>query len=486
MAHTPVRSFLAYAARAFYTFSMELGFETIGNATLICHDRGPILVTDPWIKGNAYFGSWTLSHQIPDEQMNSILQCEFVWISHGHPDHLSAESLKLLKKRKILLPDHVGGLISRYLTDQGYDVHVLKDKVWTKLSDRIRVLCLCDYNQDATLLVDIDGRLIVNMNDSRALGWQSFIRKTVKNYATSYYLRLQGSGDAAMLNFFDEHGNRMLRDPAILSAPIGPWIARDTEYIGAKFFVPFSSMHRYQRQDSVWIERYGTSLSDFAKGFDSKACQILPAYIKCDCTTDKWETIDPAETPRVVREPKEFGDDWSEQLDKADVTKATKYFQSIFHLTETLDFINLRVGGKDNVIELGKKKFNRGITFEAPRHSLMLAINYEIFDDMLIGNFMKTTLHGKLKSRTPSLAPDFEPYVPKYADNGRAKSKEELNLYFKEYRSRLDRSAVLSDFLITKFEALSKNVFRHYFSQNSAVYQTGKRLYRAARKTIGP
>jgi L-ascorbate metabolism protein UlaG (beta-lactamase superfamily) len=71
---------------------MELGFETIGNATLICHDCRPVLVTDPWIKGSAYFGSWALSHQIPDEQMHSIEECEFVWISHGHPDHLSAES----------------------------------------------------------------------------------------------------------------------------------------------------------------------------------------------------------------------------------------------------------------------------------------------------------------------------------------------------------------------------------------------------------
>jgi hypothetical protein len=152
---------------------MKLGFETIGNATLICHDTRPVLVTDPWITGSAYFGSWTLSHQIPNEQMNSIEQCEFVWISHGHPDHLSAESLKVLNTKKILLPDHVGGLIFRYLTDEGYDVHIIKDRVWTKLSDRIQVLCLCDYNQDATLLVDINGRLIVNMNDATALGLDS-------------------------------------------------------------------------------------------------------------------------------------------------------------------------------------------------------------------------------------------------------------------------------------------------------------------------
>ena len=83
---------------------MELGFETIGNATLICHDCRPVLVTDPWITGSAYFGSWGLSHQIPDEQMQAIEKCEFVWISHGHPDHLSAESLQVSKHEEISHP----------------------------------------------------------------------------------------------------------------------------------------------------------------------------------------------------------------------------------------------------------------------------------------------------------------------------------------------------------------------------------------------
>ena len=463
---------------------MELGFETIGNATLICHDRRPVLVTDPWIKGSAYFGSWALSHQIPDEQMHSIEHCEFVWISHGHPDHLNAESLKTLKKKKILLPNHVGEYIFRYLQDEGYDVSILKDKAWTKLSDHIKVLCLCDYNQDATLLVDINGRLIVNMNDSKALGWKSFIRKTVRSYPVSFYLHLEGIGDAEMLNFFDENGQRILRDPAILAAPLGPWIARETEYIGAKFFIPFSSMHRYQRQDSIWIQNYTTSIADYAKGFDSKVCEILPAFVKCDCMHDRWEQINPPATLLVVRDPREFGDDWDEQLDKADIATATKYFQSIFHLTKNIDFINLRVGGKDNIIELGKKNFHRAITFEAPRHSLMIAISYEIFDDMLIGNFMKTTLHGKLKSRMPTLSPYFEPYVPKYADNGRAKSQKELKLYFKEYKKRIGFNPISAELLLNKFEMLSKNVCRHYFSENSTMYQTTKHVYHSIRRML--
>src|SRR5215813_6158901 len=281
---------------------MDAGFETIGNATLICHDGGPVLVTDPWIKGSAYFGSWVLSHQIPQEQLNSIIDCEFVWISHGHPDHLSAESLELLRDKKILVPDHVGGRIFSGLKEHGYDVHVLKDNTWTKLSNRINTLCLCDYNQDATLLVDINKRLVINMNDAGALGWKRVVRKIVKNYQTSFYLSLQGYGDADMFNFFDEAGNRIVRDQSVFAMPLGPWIARKTESIGAKFFIPFSSMHKYQRQDSIWNQPYTTSISDYERGWDSKESRILPAFVKYDCMSDTWEKINPPETPLVVKD----------------------------------------------------------------------------------------------------------------------------------------------------------------------------------------
>ena len=91
---------------------MELGFETIGNATLICYDKTPILVTDPWIIGSAYFGSWSLSHEIPQEQIDAIERCEYVWISHGHPDHMSGESVELLRDKKFLIPDHAGSRIA--------------------------------------------------------------------------------------------------------------------------------------------------------------------------------------------------------------------------------------------------------------------------------------------------------------------------------------------------------------------------------------
>jgi hypothetical protein len=62
----------------------------------------------------------------------------------------------------------------------------------------------------------------------------------------------------------------------------------------------------------------------------------------------------------------------------------------------------------------------------------MTAIDYEIFDDLLIGNFMKTTLH-KFDSLYDG---EFNFAVTKFGDNGRVKTHREVDAYLREYRSR--------------------------------------------------
>lgn len=448
---------------------MDIGFETIGNATLICYDRGPILATDPWLSGSAYFGSWTLGYEIPEQQTAAIRGCPYVWISHGHPDHLDMGSLKRFQNKKILLPDHVNGRICGSLKALGFDVSVLKDRVWTRLSDRVRVACVSDYNQDAILLVDLDGCLVVNLNDATDKGWGRFVRQATRGSRVSFLMCLTGFGDADMINFFDEGGARIL-PPAAARRPVGQRVSVLTQRYRARFFVPFSSMHAYQRTDSLWANEYTTSLEDYAVGFEGRGSEILPAFIRYDCARDSIEQTRPRKTPLAPRAPAEFRDNWSETLKEEEVRQIEGYFKAIFHLTTFLDFINVRVGGQDHRVEFRKKGFERGITFEAPRHSLMASVRHEIFDDMLIGNFMKTTLHGKW--RRASLYPDFTPYVAKYADNGRARSKAELAAYFAEYRRRAPWDAIRH-----RLEETGKDILRATLPADSGLYQAIRAAY---------
>jgi hypothetical protein len=62
----------------------------------------------------------------------------------------------------------------------------------------------------------------------------------------------------------------------------------------------------------------------------------------------------------------------------------------------------------------------------------MTAVEFEVFDDLLIGNFMKTTLH-EMRSLYDD---DFNFAVTKFGDNGRVSTYHELDNYLKEYRRR--------------------------------------------------
>ncbi len=418
---------------------MDLGFETIGNACLICHDNGPVLATDPWIKGSAYFGSWTTSHEIPAQQLAHIRACKYLWISHGHPDHLSQESLAELKDKEILLPDHFGvhggGRVARELREMGFKVRVLKDGVWTQLAPRMRILSLSDYNQDASLLVDLGGHLLVDSNDASDNGGGAFVREIVSQYPDSYLLALTGYGDADMIHFFDEQG-RLIPPPAMKKEPFLDGLEGVLEAFGIRSYVPFSSQHRYQRTDSAWANECATPPSVYKTHFQSSRHQLLPIFCRCDFTREDVRSIDPPERANLLIPPERFGDTWSDELAPADVEKLRKYFARFEHLKSFLGTLNFRVGGKDNVIEIDRRH-PLGITFETPRASLMTVVEYEIFDDLMIGNFTKTTLHGPWeRAGTLALYPDFIPFVTKFGDNGGAHTKDELVVYFNEYKRR--------------------------------------------------
>lgn len=459
---------------------MDLGFETIGNATLIAFDRRPVLVTDPWLDGTPYFGSWGLPHEVPEEQRAAIRAAEYVWISHGHPDHLDPVSLAALHSKKILLPAHVGGRILRDLEAEAYDVRVLPVAEWVSLSERIRVLCVPDYNQDAILLVDFGDTLVVDVNDGYGFAWGRLIRGEIRRFRRSVLLQLTGYGDTDMMNFHDEQGHH-ITPPAVLKRRagegVGGQVARIAEAWGVTHVAPFSAMHRYRRQDSRWADEGTTPLELHADGFESKTTTMLPPYVRYDLVRDDAQPLDPPAADARVRLPAEFGDDWSEPLDAEGLEVGTRYFQSIEHLSSFLDYVNLRVGDRDNVIPLGARSFQRGVTFEAPRSSLVAALRHEVFDDLLIGNFMKTTLHGRWPRS--GLKPDFTPYVSKYADNGGARSPAELRAYFAEYRRR----AGAFEWFRHRLAVRAAAVFRSSVAIDTPLYDAARRAYWFVRRS---
>jgi hypothetical protein len=441
-----------------------LGIKTIGNATLIAFDGGPILATDPWFgdEDSAFFGSWWLPRQIPATEKADIQKAKYIWFSHGHPDHLNPQSIERFRHSSILLPDHVGGRIRSALEAQNYNVKTLPDGAWIELSKQIKICCITDYNQDAILLVDVGGRLFINMNDAPGNARIRFIRNIAREFRHSYLLRASGSLD--MINYFDANGNRIEPKPA----PMGRWLALFAQRVGAKSVVPFSSFHRYQREDSAWANAYRKPLSAYQEDFDEALADFVPPFVWISCTSNEIINLDPPETPYVLHKPEEFGDVWSDQLCLEDHKILDDYFMRKEALRDMLGFVTFSVGGKSHSINIGGPR-HRGITFEAPRNSLMTAVTYKIFDDLLGGNFMKATLHN-----VESLySPNFNFVVGKCGDNGCAETNPEVKAYFGEYRRRCGTV----DWLLHHLACEGPSLFRRFIPDESKFYTIARNAY---------
>jgi hypothetical protein len=453
---------------------MNLGFETCGNATLIVYDGGiPVLVTDPWIQGAQYFGSWMLPYRFTAQQLEAFAGARHVWLSHGHPDHLNLESLALLREKTLLVPHHHGGRILRDLTAAGYRAHEIADNDWLQISPHVRVLCCADWNQDAALLIALGEECaVLNLNDGSALGTRATLQARLKPFKRRFVLRLFSNGTADMMNFFTEEGRRIDPMPAE-SKPLGCYYSALLKNWAGTHTAPFSCHHVFARTDSRWASAYEIPIEAHQTGFKHSRGTFIPGYFSYDVTEDRITETAMELAPRAFHEPHEFGDDWSEPLDHDDVPTVQAYFQKFDHLRKNFQFIALRVGERDHVVDLGGPK-GRGITFEAPRHSLMTAISYEIFDDLLISNFTKTVLHGGVRS----LYPDFTPYVAKYGDNGRAFSTSELQDYFRAYREDAGFHGWLDQVRVNSSRKVRRKVLSTLQSAAPSLYQFARRSYR--------
>lgn len=441
-----------------------LGFETIGNATVTVFDNKPVLTTDPWIYGKPYFGSWKHKYEIPKNQLNNILESEYVWLSHGHPDHIDPDSFDIFKNKKILISDHYGDRIFNDLSIK-YNCIKLKNNEWFNISKNIRIKSFADWNQDSALLIEINKKdIIFNLNDGSALGWSKTIKDIIKNYKNRFLLKLINWGDADMINFYNHH-NEFILPLAANKFPCGESYNYYMKKWKCNYSIPFSAFHSYNRDDSIFMQKFATPLNEHYRNFNEKLGILLPAFIIWNSENNQYVKINPNENNEEISNAEVFGDNWSDDLDKKDEESIKNYFLKFEYIKNKFGFLSFKIGNTEYNIKLSNKK--EGIRFNTPRNSLITAIKNNIFDDLLIGNFMKINLIN-----VPSLYPNFTPYVTKYGDNGQAYSNKELKKYFDYYKFNS------SNYWIDYLKIKSEDIIRPKLEEYKNLYSMVRKLKR--------
>ncbi len=416
---------------------MSAQFETLGNASVIVfEDAKPVLATDPWLTGTCYFGSWALDHPLSPSQIQNIIDAGWIWISHGHPDHLHDESLALLPAgKRFLLPDHYDNDIATNLRERGFDVTILPYRSWHRLTPGVRVMCIDNINQDAILIVEADGSLIIDLNDSPLCGEFGFLHRLIKGYPRGKtYLLALCSVDADMFNFVDE-ANVSLVGPPEERKPGAVWnVARTAAQLGVGHFCCSSSQHIYVRADSVWANPHRISWADMRRYWSRPEVDLIEPFITVDLSNGEYVRNHPRHLSDETQITATTGDDdWSARLTAEEWGRVEAFMHKFQMIRRYIDFVEFQVGGETRRIPIsrrGNDAHARGIVFHVPKQSLMTTVEYGYLDDLLIGNFMKVRLVNT------KLYPRFTPLVAKIGGNAKVYTRAQYYRFLWRYFRR--------------------------------------------------
>ena len=140
-------------------------------------------------------------------------------------------------------------------------------------------------------------------------------------------------------------------------------------------------------------------------------------------------------------------------------------------MADKVGFVRFKVGKSEYVVNINKKN-KLGFTFEVPRSSLMKVIEYEIFDDILIGNYAKLTVHNEPKN-IKNEPIQFLKIPLLYGDQSKIYSKDDLNLYM-EYYSKMFPLIFLKENMLENTE----QVLRKFVNPSTTIYNFGKKIYK--------
>ena len=314
---------------------MAIELKTIGHATLVVLEDGkPLVATDPWLTGPAYWCSWWLERYPTAEEVDLVKRAEHIYLTHSHPDHFHYRSLKLIGPRPILHPQFPRYSLAEFLEGDGFPGRVLEPWQWYELSARVRIASIPVPVDDSVLVIDTPGAVVVNMNDAYP---QQRMLEAIRNRMCSgekpvVVLKSYAPASSAIATFKNGERAPLKSRKDYVLAP-----QRMAERLGASMYVPFASQAFFNRTDSRWANEFKVTHEDLSEHWGDSKVQLCEPFVTMNLDTLEYtssysevdRTLGEAELAEVrEREEREAAFQLPEDTDE----KLKRYMDEVYFL----------------------------------------------------------------------------------------------------------------------------------------------------------
>lgn len=246
------------------------------HAFLVIEGKKFKFATDPWAIGPAFNNGWWLQNPTEKDWIKELNSCDFIYLSHNHPDHLNKYTLKKISKNKIfIIPkfehDSIGGLLKKLNFKNIVYLEINKQYRFAESNLIFCILKSGDFRLDSGIyfsngnfssLLDVDTNSI------------NFLRlPEVTMYATSY----KGGASGYPLMF----ENYKMAEKKIIIKKKNNFLKNITLKkifkLKTKYFLPYASgFHEIlKRDENIKKNNKKLSYADYEKALKGKKVKIL-------------------------------------------------------------------------------------------------------------------------------------------------------------------------------------------------------------------
>lgn len=136
----------------------------VGHASILIETGTISILSDPWWRGPCFGAQWWVYPPPAVERLNGV-KPDYIYISHGHHDHLHPGTLKQFSRDTVILVAQSSNM-TRFIRDMGFTVIEVGEEALPLGSAGVSCRIVPTYSDD-TLMALGDGREVcLNINDA--------------------------------------------------------------------------------------------------------------------------------------------------------------------------------------------------------------------------------------------------------------------------------------------------------------------------------
>ena len=360
----------------------------LNHACLLIGNSKMTFATDPWLAGPACSNGWWLAMESPEDCFEKLNECDFIYISHSHPDHLHTETLNGVRKDMTMLTaPFLSGSAVRYLKHIGFsnvmacgfDERLVDDDAQLAFS----LLKSGDFRDDSGLLIELGDFSALFTVDSNFIdfyrfpSWLTLLGATFTGGASGFPLCFSDYSEA-------EKRRLLARNRNATRAACGLMIEKS----GPVCFMPYAGFFTEdaERDSYIRVNNLKNPIGAFKSVCDRNGVRLLD-LAACDSFVFAGGEVIKEERRDVPRLVEKSPEHYISETKKLYGTLDSNYVERYFEESEFLGDLDLEVSLTNDEFEVTFHRFavqfrqgsRASVSFDHPvrdRRSPTCSVNY--------------------------------------------------------------------------------------------------------------